>query len=60
MRFIVDIEAAADGVEGRLRREADEIERPFHGWVQLIALLEPPAPRPPPGRPGKPEERKFP
>lgn len=41
MRFIIDIETGADGVQGRLRRVGDDAEWRFSGWLQLIGFLEP-------------------
>ncbi|MCK2219170.1 hypothetical protein MF672_036050 [Actinomadura sp. ATCC 31491] len=52
MRFIVDLEYGADGVHGRLTREGSDRAEPFHGWLELLRLLERPDPRGNPrGRP---------
>jgi hypothetical protein len=54
VRFIIDIDEVNEKVEGRLRREDDNAERSFSGWLQLMGMLEPPNPSLQNPRPGKP------
>jgi hypothetical protein len=38
-RLVVDIDRNSDPISGVIRRR-EETERPFTGWLQLIALLD--------------------
>ncbi|MGP4100331.1 hypothetical protein [Nonomuraea sp. KM90] len=42
MRFIVELEYGADGVHGLVTREDADRAVPFHGWLELLRLLEGP------------------
>ncbi|MEW9550847.1 hypothetical protein [Nonomuraea sp. NPDC050783] len=42
MRFVVELEHGPDGVHGRVTREGSDRPEPFHGWLELLRLLEPP------------------
>ncbi|MFB4263566.1 hypothetical protein [Nonomuraea sp. GTA35] len=42
MRFIVDLEYGADGVHGLVTREDGDRPEPFHGWLDLLRVLEAP------------------
>ncbi|UBU17606.1 hypothetical protein [Nonomuraea gerenzanensis] len=42
MRFIVDLEYGADGVHGQVTREGRDLPEPFHGWLDLLRVLEAP------------------
>ncbi|GAA2210797.1 hypothetical protein GCM10009850_062560 [Nonomuraea monospora] len=42
MRFIVDLEYGADGVHGLVTREGEHRAEPFHGWLDLLRVLETP------------------
>nr|BFE78693.1 hypothetical protein GCM10020093_012940 [Planobispora longispora] len=46
MRFILDLYYTPDGgVHGRLTPPGSVTAQPFDGWLDLLRLLEPPAPR---------------
>jgi hypothetical protein len=39
-RFVVDLVAVGEGVEGTVRSEDDPCPTPFSGWLELLRLLE--------------------
>ncbi|NJP94724.1 unnamed protein product [[Actinomadura] parvosata subsp. kistnae] len=45
MRFIVDLEYGTDGVHGLVTREGCDRSEPFHGWLELLSVLESPRSR---------------
>ncbi|MFG1705725.1 hypothetical protein ACFLIM_21260 [Nonomuraea sp. M3C6] len=42
MRFVVELEYGMDGVHGQVTREGSERPEPFHGWLELLRVLEGP------------------
>ncbi|GAA3590163.1 hypothetical protein GCM10022419_085900 [Nonomuraea rosea] len=42
MRFVVDLEYRAEGVRGQVTREDCDRPVPFHGWLDLLRVLEGP------------------
>ncbi|WP_405651344.1 hypothetical protein [Streptomyces sp. RK9] len=44
MRYVIEVYREHDGVCGSVAAESCESPRPFHGWLELLALLEPPLP----------------
>ena len=49
MRFILELEYGADGVYGQVTREGCDRPEPFHGWLELLRVLEGPYSRGIPG-----------
>lgn len=49
MRYVIEVYRSPGGVQGHVVREGCDKELPFHGWLELLALLEPPAEAPDPG-----------
>jgi hypothetical protein len=49
VRFIVELRATVDGVEGEVTSELEPMPRRFSGWLELLRLIEPPG-----------SERQFP
>ncbi|WP_170223799.1 hypothetical protein [Nonomuraea turkmeniaca] len=45
MRFVVDLEYGADGVQGQVTCEGSDRPEPFHGWLDLLRVLEGPQTR---------------
>ncbi len=47
MRFIIDIDdGKPERVEGQVTRGSDQTPSSFSGWLELLSLLEGPAPGP--------------
>ncbi|MFD9883103.1 hypothetical protein ACFWZT_16795 [Streptomyces alboflavus] len=44
MRYVIEVYREHDGVCGSVAAESCGSPRPFHGWLELLALLEPPLP----------------
>ncbi|MFI6324333.1 hypothetical protein ACIBG8_42890 [Nonomuraea sp. NPDC050556] len=44
MRYVVDIYYTTDGMHGEVTTEGDPTPVPFHGWLDLLRLLEPAEP----------------
>lgn len=42
MRFVVEMEYGEDGVHGLVTREDSDRAEPFHGWLDLLRVLEGP------------------
>ncbi|SEG97350.1 hypothetical protein SAMN05444920_110327 [Nonomuraea solani] len=42
MRFVLDLEYGADGVRGQVTRQGCDRPEPFHGWLDLLRVLEEP------------------
>ncbi|MEI5100768.1 hypothetical protein RB200_22390 [Streptomyces sp. PmtG] len=47
MRYVIEVYRSHEGVAGSVACEDSESPRPFHGWLELLALLEPPSPEVP-------------
>ncbi|MFD9908868.1 hypothetical protein [Streptomyces sp. NPDC059063] len=46
MRYVIEVYRSHDGVCGNVLCESVGDPRPFHGWLELLSLLEPPSPEP--------------
>ncbi|EPH42667.1 hypothetical protein ABT390_10590 [Streptomyces aurantiacus] len=44
MRYVIEVYRSHDGVCGSVASESCGSARPFHGWLELLSLLEPPLP----------------
>ncbi|GGO49271.1 MULTISPECIES: hypothetical protein [Streptomyces] len=44
MRYVIEVYRSHDGVCGSVASESCASPRPFHGWLELLSLLEPPQP----------------
>ncbi|MCX5205386.1 hypothetical protein OG897_28495 [Streptomyces sp. NBC_00237] len=42
MRYVIELYGTSESVHGSVAREGCETDREFHGWLELLALLEPP------------------
>ncbi|MEU2560843.1 hypothetical protein ABZ626_16120 [Streptomyces longispororuber] len=44
MRYVIEVYRSHDGVCGNVVPEDSECPHPFHGWLELLSLLEPEQP----------------
>ncbi|MGA4843461.1 hypothetical protein [Streptomyces sp. G45] len=42
VRYVIEVYRSHDGVCGNVSSETCGDARPFHGWLELLSLLEPP------------------
>ncbi|KUF17946.1 MULTISPECIES: hypothetical protein [Streptomyces] len=69
MRYVIEVYREQDHVCGSVASESCASPRPFHGWLELLSLLEPALadaagpevdPRPEPSRPEPPGADRTP